>query len=330
MVEGRRHISRLLLGTGLGVLAPAGSLVVAWGRGVRLARAFRSKRVLHPMSRLAGIGLWVLLALLLPASVLAQSGQVVEFYHLDALGSVRAVSNQEGQIVSRHEFLPFGEEWTPGTPQRENKLFTGKERDPETKFDYFGARYYDSQVGRFTTIDPVYTWKENLADPQRWNRYAYVRNNPLRYIDPDGRMPWDPQSHQQAAVTGAKANGLTEKDTKVLAEADKAVDKNEFFNDEAHFMPGYEAKSEARVKQKLDQAVMLEQAGKHEEAMKTLGEGLHTVQDKSAHQNAGWPTHIAVYLGGRDPDSPKQNPNEYRRAEQASKDYIKEFVGRIR
>jgi RHS repeat-associated protein len=52
---------------------------------------------------------------------------------------------------------------------------------------YFGARYYRAEIGRFTTIDPVYTWSENLTDPQRWNRYAYVRNNPLRWTDPDGR-----------------------------------------------------------------------------------------------------------------------------------------------
>ena len=175
----------------LSLLILAGLLGLAWGSGVRLARACRPRRVLRPATRLASVGLLMSVALLLPASVLAQSGQVVEFYHLDALGSVRAVSNQEGQIISRHEFLPFGEEWTPGTPQRENKLFTAKERDPETSFDYFGARYYDSQVGRFTTIDPVYTWKDNLTDPQRWNRYAYVRNNPLKYVDPDGRKPED-------------------------------------------------------------------------------------------------------------------------------------------
>jgi hypothetical protein len=48
-----------------------------------------------------------------------------------------------------------------------------------------------SELGRFTTVDPVYTWKENLVDPQRWNRYAYVRNNPLRYTDPDGRDIFD-------------------------------------------------------------------------------------------------------------------------------------------
>jgi RHS repeat-associated protein len=54
---------------------------------------------------------------------------------------------------------------------------------------YFGARYYRADLGRFTTIDPVYTWSENLVDPQRWNRYAYVRNNPLKFVDPDGKNP---------------------------------------------------------------------------------------------------------------------------------------------
>jgi len=54
---------------------------------------------------------------------------------------------------------------------------------------YFGARYYGSKIGRFTTVDPVYNWTANLLDPQRWNRYAYGRNNPLRYVDPDGKDP---------------------------------------------------------------------------------------------------------------------------------------------
>jgi RHS repeat-associated protein len=54
---------------------------------------------------------------------------------------------------------------------------------------YFGARYYHSGVGRFTTIAPVLDVDQALADPQRWNRYTYARNNPLRYVDPDGRNP---------------------------------------------------------------------------------------------------------------------------------------------
>jgi RHS repeat-associated protein len=120
----------------------------------------------------------------------------VEYYHHDALGNVRVVTDETGQVIERHDYLPFGEECTTGACAAnlgvgtgQPRKFTGKPRDAETGLDYFGARYYGQRVGRFTTIDPVYTWNENLHDPQRWNRYAYGRNNPLRYVDPDGRVP---------------------------------------------------------------------------------------------------------------------------------------------
>ena len=64
--------------------------------------------------------------------------------------------------------------------------FTGKERDSETGLDYFGARYLSGAQGRFTSPDPAMS-SAKLDDPQTWNRYAYVTNNPLRYIDSDGR-----------------------------------------------------------------------------------------------------------------------------------------------
>jgi RHS repeat-associated protein len=128
-----------------------------------------------------------LTALLLGLLAVAPAhAQVVEYYHTDAIGNVRAITDASGKVIERHDYQPYGEEWLPqgGTqPLR----FTGKERDGETGLDYFGARYYGSKIGRFTTTDPVYTWQENLVDPQRWNRYAYARNNPLRYTDPDGK-----------------------------------------------------------------------------------------------------------------------------------------------
>ena len=132
-------------------------------------------------------------ASLLVLSPAPSSAQTIEYYHLDALGSVRAVTDQSGAVIERHDLLPFGEEVSPpGGPNP--RLFTGKERDTETGLDYFGARYYSGKRARFTTVDPVYTWQENLVDPQRWNRYSYVRNNPMRYTDPDGRAietGWD-------------------------------------------------------------------------------------------------------------------------------------------
>jgi len=65
--------------------------------------------------------------------------------------------------------------------------FTGKERDSETGLDYFGARYMGSAQGRFTSPDPVFMTKARVYDPQQWNQYAYVRNNPMIHVDPDGR-----------------------------------------------------------------------------------------------------------------------------------------------
>ena len=64
--------------------------------------------------------------------------------------------------------------------------FTGKERDAETGLDYFGARYYSGAQGRFLSVDPENSGASS-RDPQSWNAYAYSRNNPLKYTDPDGK-----------------------------------------------------------------------------------------------------------------------------------------------
>jgi RHS repeat-associated protein len=58
--------------------------------------------------------------------------------------------------------------------------------DPAYASSYFGARYLRTGSGRLTTVDPVMT-SAHLTNPQTFNRYAYARNNPLRYVDPDGR-----------------------------------------------------------------------------------------------------------------------------------------------
>jgi RHS repeat-associated protein len=85
--------------------------------------------------------------------------------------------------------------------------FTGKERDQETGLDFFEARYFSSAQGRFTPADEFkggivdpFTGLDvetntalpyaDITDPQTLNKYAYVRNNPLRYVDPDGHCPW--------------------------------------------------------------------------------------------------------------------------------------------
>ena len=63
--------------------------------------------------------------------------------------------------------------------------FTAKERDAESGRDYFGARYYGSALGRFTSPDPSGLLAQKPQDPQSWNLYAYARNNSLANVDPD-------------------------------------------------------------------------------------------------------------------------------------------------
>ncbi len=64
--------------------------------------------------------------------------------------------------------------------------FTGKERDSETGLDYFGARYFSGAQGRFTSPDPAGLLAAKPGNPQSWNLYSYVMNNPLIYVDPNG------------------------------------------------------------------------------------------------------------------------------------------------
>jgi RHS repeat-associated protein len=117
----------------------------------------------------------------------------------DHLGTPRMVVNKSGSLsdIKRHDYLPFGEELFAGTGGRTTaqgysasdgvrQKFTAKERDNETGLDYFGARYYASSQGRFTSADPLYIEMGRLGDPQQLNLYAYTRNNPLKFIDPLG------------------------------------------------------------------------------------------------------------------------------------------------
>jgi RHS repeat-associated protein len=64
--------------------------------------------------------------------------------------------------------------------------FTGKERDPESNLDNFGARYDSSSLGRFMSPDPKILSIRHIVNPQKWNKYAYTVNNPLNFFDPDG------------------------------------------------------------------------------------------------------------------------------------------------
>jgi RHS repeat-associated protein len=122
----------------------------------------------------------------------AGGGEERRHFHLDHLGTPRLITADDGTILSRRSLLPFGEEIT--TPDESEVIaFTGHERDyaPGTDtndLDYMHARYYAPRMGRFLSVDPGKD--RDPHQPQSWNMYAYVRNNPLIATDPTGQWGW--------------------------------------------------------------------------------------------------------------------------------------------
>ncbi len=109
-------------------------------------------------------------------------------FDLDHLGTVRLITDAAGNPVATHRYYPFGKEQTP-LQEAERMKFTGHERDLASAtgdgddLDYMHARHYSLITGRFLSFDPI---GGNPRAPQTWNRYSYVMNRPLMYIDPQG------------------------------------------------------------------------------------------------------------------------------------------------
>lgn len=112
---------------------------------------------------------------------------LTDYYHTDHLGSTRLITNESGNTVTDVSYMPFGEDVITG--DNDSYLFTGKQKDASGLY-YYGARYYDPEIGRFLTRDTLYG---EIKAPQTLNRYVYCLNNPLKYIDPTGNESDDPQ-----------------------------------------------------------------------------------------------------------------------------------------
>ena len=107
----------------------------------------------------------------------------------DHLDSIDTVLDSEGNVVERQDYFSFGAERVTDAKEEAPVTdlgYTGKEKDEETGLNYYEARYYDSELVRFISVDP---WEGELSDPQTVNKYSYVLNNPIKYNDPSGENP---------------------------------------------------------------------------------------------------------------------------------------------
>ena len=119
------------------------------------------------------------------------TNEVFHYYHPDHLGSSSLLSDRSGNPVERTVFSAYGREWNSASTAtiRETHRYTGQPLDDETGLYFYGFRYYDPQLARFIQPDSIIPDRFN---PQTWNRFSYVRNNPLKYTDPTGHADQTP------------------------------------------------------------------------------------------------------------------------------------------
>ncbi|MFD3391440.1 RHS repeat domain-containing protein [Alteromonas macleodii] len=128
----------------------------------------------------------------------------VTYIHTDQLGSVIAKSDEHGNILARYHYTPFGEV-DSGKELNNSNSFTGHVHDDDIDLIYMQARYYDPVIGRFYSNDPVGTigHLSSTGGIHGFNRYAYAKNNPFKYIDPDGNAPKGRGTGERGAELGA-------------------------------------------------------------------------------------------------------------------------------
>ncbi|MCL6613397.1 MAG: hypothetical protein K6U03_02055 [Firmicutes bacterium] len=191
----------------------------------------------------------------------------------------------------------FATEPTGPPTDEEKKEFTGKKIDAATGLVYFGARYYDPEVARWTTVDP-------LRVGNNWYEYCY--NNPLRFVDQNGL--WGKDIHRDWTYKAALAAGFSKRDAKLIAYGafhcdDIGIGKRgpvPLLGDLSyHFDMNPDPKIDSRVERAAEcfaRARELVKSGKIDEGLIELGYGMHALQDIYAHQDYGPEYHLPIAI----------------------------------
>ena len=114
------------------------------------------------------------------------------------MGSSSWITDAFGAVNQHLQYLPYGEDFVY---QRNSSwavpyTFSGKEKDAETGYSYFGARYYDSEGSIWLSVDPMADKYPSMS------AYMYCAGNPVMLVDPDGRAPVPPDDFEKCSSFG--------------------------------------------------------------------------------------------------------------------------------
>ena len=144
-----------------------------------------------------------------------------EWHHTDALGNVVAHTNAQKTVTQSFAYQPWGTGPSLPSGGAGEQLYNGKTRDNGTGFYDYGARIYSPELGRFISADPVWGGTSN---PVTANLYAYALNNPYKFVDPDGRGPYETTFLQRLKLSFGMTVDLAKQAHENLEKAQKAAE----------------------------------------------------------------------------------------------------------
>lgn len=153
------------------------------------------------------------------------AGTLLYFYHPDHLGSSSLVTDASGNITHHIEYVPYGEVFIEekNSTWRTPYKFNAKELDEETGLYYYGARYYDPKTSVWISVDPYTEIYPGMSG------YNYCADNPVLYIDPNGKWIWEAKNvrdaRKEAKHTGGEFAKWKGKDGKTWASVDYSKSK---------------------------------------------------------------------------------------------------------
>jgi RHS repeat-associated protein len=231
------------------------------------------------------------------------------YYHNDALGSPVLATTANGAVKWRENYSAYGSRLTLASretncsplpckpiesPWDEKQWFTGKLEETRVGLQYFGARWYEPELGRFLSPDPVQFNDSNIFS---FNRYSYANNNPYKFVDPDGR--YASPIHGLISFIALTLSGKNPLTATIVTSANILSDFN-WYRPGTQDIQNSNMHAMAEPNQSKDQAKMGTDVYIHQQAgagtFLGLANALHANEDRysDSHEYQEWDGHLTL------------------------------------